>query len=201
MSVFDLIYAHWNEWARIPTETLQNLMESFSRRVETAIVAKGRPTSCCIRVWKQCIYSPCWSNGQGSNYFCLCCSNSWMYTWREEYSSVFREGTFVGGKQRRPNLGAYSSCTHASYDGSDLQSSVSSLVIFCECNDNFSSSSHQVCCIFCFYLTEGFVSFKPQHQTCTYRLCFYSVEGSWCTFFHVVFTQLFSNGISEWKNI
>ena len=43
-SVPDLINALQNEWAPIPTETLQNLVESLPRRVEAVIAAKGGPT-------------------------------------------------------------------------------------------------------------------------------------------------------------
>ena len=43
-SVPDLINALQNEWAPIPTETLQNLVESLPRRVEAVIAAKGEPT-------------------------------------------------------------------------------------------------------------------------------------------------------------
>ena len=43
-SVPDLINALQNEWAPIPTETLQNLVEGLPRRVEAVIAAKGVPT-------------------------------------------------------------------------------------------------------------------------------------------------------------
>ena len=42
-SVPDLINTLQNEWAPFPTETLENLVESLSRRVETVIAAKGGP--------------------------------------------------------------------------------------------------------------------------------------------------------------
>ena len=43
-SVPDLINALQNEWAPIPTEKLQNHVESLPRRVEAVIAAKGGPT-------------------------------------------------------------------------------------------------------------------------------------------------------------
>jgi len=44
-SVSDLTNALLDEWAKIPTDTLQNLAESLPRRVEAVIDAKGGPTS------------------------------------------------------------------------------------------------------------------------------------------------------------
>lgn len=45
-SVADLTNALWDEWAKIPTETLQKLVEYFPKRVQTVRAAKGRPTPC-----------------------------------------------------------------------------------------------------------------------------------------------------------
>lgn len=44
-SVSDLTNALLDEWGKIPTDTLQNLVESLPRRVEAVIAAKGGPTS------------------------------------------------------------------------------------------------------------------------------------------------------------
>jgi len=43
-SVPDLTNALFAEWAQIPTDTLQNLVESLPRRVAPVIAAKGGPT-------------------------------------------------------------------------------------------------------------------------------------------------------------
>ena len=45
-SVSDLTNVFLEEWAKIPINTLLNLVESLPRRVEAVIAAKGGPTSC-----------------------------------------------------------------------------------------------------------------------------------------------------------
>lgn len=55
-SVVDLINAFEDEWSKIPTATLQNLVENIPRSVKLSITAKGDWIWDKHNVWQQVLY-------------------------------------------------------------------------------------------------------------------------------------------------